>query len=181
MKIQGKKVILRAIEESDIELLHKWANDSELQSVMGNIYFPSCEKWHKSWFEKQIGDMNNQRFAIDTTDNGLIGLSTLVNIDWRNRRAYHGIFLGEKDIRGKGYGQDAVMATMRYAFDELGFARLDGGFIEYNEASIKFYSKLGWDVEGVKENYYFHKGMFWKHFVAGITKEKYNTLTYWNE
>jgi len=71
--------------------------------------------FHKKWFESLQGDDLNQRFAIDTPDLGCIGLSSLMNIDWRNNRAWHGVMLGDVDTRGKGYGFDAVMATMRYA------------------------------------------------------------------
>ena len=35
------------------------------------------------------------------------------------------------------------MATMRYAFDELNLARLDGSMIEYNESSLAMYCS-GW-------------------------------------
>jgi RimJ/RimL family protein N-acetyltransferase len=65
MNIKGKKVILRAIEERDLQLLHRWANDPEIQSIMGNVYFPSSEAFHKRWFERLQDDPLNQRFAIE--------------------------------------------------------------------------------------------------------------------
>ena len=43
--------------------------------------------------------------------------------------------------RGKGrkdFGRDAVMAVMRFAFDELGLVRLDGNMIETNTRSHRF-------------------------------------------
>jgi len=185
MNILGKKVTLRAIEEKDLELLHKWANDPALQDIMGNIYFPSSLEFHKNWFRGLANDTSNQRLAIDAPEVGLIGISSIKNIDWRNNRAWHGIMLGDIDIRGKGYGMDAVMATMRYAFDELHLARLDGSIIEYNTTSFSFYcDKLGWKVEGRRRNYYFHKGRYWDQVVVGITHQDYldllDKLKYWD-
>lgn len=186
MNILGKKITLRAIEESDLTSLHKWANDPQTQDLIGNIHFPSSFEFHKNWFQKLQGDSLNHRFAIDTEDQGLIGLSSLMHIDWRNNRAWHGIVLGDKDIRGKGYGIDTVMATMRYAFDELHLERLDGSMIEYNSISISFYcEKLGWKKEGVRRNYYFRKGRYWDQIIVGITKGDYMEhiakTNYWNE
>ena len=111
MNITGKKIVLRAIEESDLPLLHKWANDPATQDIIGNIHFPSSMNFQKSWFDNLQKDDLNQRFAIDAPEVGLIGISSIMNIDWRNNHAWHGIVLGDVDIRGKGYGIDAVMAT----------------------------------------------------------------------
>lgn len=185
MNITGKKILLRAIEEEDLDILHKWGNDPKLQSGMGNIYFPSSKLFHKEWFQKQNNDSLNKRFAIEAPDIGIIGLSTLLDINWRNSRAWHGIMLGDIDTRGKGYGFDAVMATMRYAFDELHLNRLDGQMIEFNTGSIKFYcEKLGWKKEGVAREWYFTKGRYWDKIIVGITVNDYKDLikknNYWD-
>ena len=51
MNIKGKTLILRAIEENDLETLHKWANDPETQDMIGNVHFPSSMDYHKMWFQ----------------------------------------------------------------------------------------------------------------------------------
>lgn len=185
MNIKGKKVTLRAIEESDLELLHKWANDAETQDVIGNVHFPSSMDFHRQWFLNLKSDQLNQRLAIDAPELGIIGLSSIINIDWRNNHAWHGIMLGDVDTRGKGYGFDAVMATMRYAFEELHFERLDGAMIEYNDVSVSFYcGKLGWKEEGRRRNWYFRRGRYWDQIVVGITRTDYEALAistrYWD-
>jgi RimJ/RimL family protein N-acetyltransferase len=186
MNIKGKKVILRAVERKDLEFLHKWGNNPELQYTMGNVYFPSSRDFHERWYEKIQGDSLNQRLAIEAPDVGFIGLSSLIDIDWKNNRAWHGIMLGDKDTRGKGYGFDAVMATMRYAFDEMHLERLDGQMIEYNTHSIDFYcDKLGWKKEGVARNWFYSKGTYWDKIMVGITRQDYLDLlektNYWEK
>lgn len=185
MNINGKLLILRAVEEKDLELLHKWANDPETQDVIGNIHFPSSMDFHKSWFQNLKNDELNQRLAIEAPEIGLIGISSIINIDWRNNHAWHGVMLGDVNIRGKGYGADSVMATMRYAFEELHLERLDGSIIEYNKLSYDFYcGKLGWKEEGRRRNYYFRKGRYWDQIVVGVTKQDYEQLIqntkYWD-
>ena len=185
MNILGKKITLRAIEESDLITLHKWANDPITQDSIGLIHFPSSINYHKTWFENLKNKPLNQRLGIVAPNAGIIGISSIINIDWRNNHAWHGIMLGDTNIKGKGYGIDAVMATMRYAFDELHFERLDGSIIEYNTISYSFYcNKLGWKEEGRKRNYYFRKGRYWDQIIVGITKEDYKQLIekteYWD-
>jgi len=185
MNIRGKKITLRAVEESDLALLHKWANDAETQDVIGLVHFPSSMDFHKAWFQNLRNDQLNQRLAIDTPDIGLIGVSSIINIDWRNNHAWHGVMLGDVNIRGKGYGVDAVMATMRYAFDELHFERLDGAILEYNTVSYSFYcGKLGWKEEGRRRNWCYRRGRYWDQIVVGITRQDYEQLVldtkYWD-
>ena len=187
MNILGKKVMLRAIEKKDLDLLHRRGNDPGIQSQMGGIHFPSSRMFHEKWLEDIQGEQTNQRFVIEPLeeDTGIIGLSSLINIDWRNNRAWHGVMLGDVETHGRGYGRDAVMATMRYAFDELHLERLDGQMIEYNERSIKFYcDKLGWKREGVARNWFYTQGRYWDKVMVGVTRSDYcellDTTAYWS-
>ena len=186
MNILGKKIELRAIEKTDLDQLHEWANDPNTQDIIGNIHFPSSKEYQNQWYNTLQTDALNQRFAINTELDGIIGISSIMNIDWRNRHAWHGIVLGNKDIRGKGYGIDTVMATMRYSFDEMNLERLDGSIIEYNTVSYSMYcTKLGWVEEGRKKNYYFRKGRYYDQIIVGITRDDYYELIkknrYWDE
>lgn len=184
--IRGKIVSLRAIEEDDLPRLHLWANDPVTQDGIGEQHFPSSLQFHRQWFQKLAEDRLNQRFVVDAPGVGGIGLSSIVSIDWRNRHAWHGLVLGDASHRGKGYGVDAILTTMRYAFDELGLERLDGAMIEYNKASLATYCgrKVGWKEEGRRRNYFFRKGRFWDQVIVGVTRDDYRALIaetdYWN-
>ena len=178
MNIKGKTITLRAIDVADIETLNRWANAPEIWEMLGGWHFPysilNTEQWVRSI---NNNDQKNQVFAIETKEHGLIGTANLVNIDWKNRNAFHGMMLGDKETRGKGYAQDTVMAIMRFAFDELGLQRLDGDMISSNKLSINFYTKrCGWEIEGVKKDWFYRNGKFFDKVVVGITKQKYQAL-----
>lgn len=187
MNILGRLLTLRAIEADDLPLLQRWANDPVTQEAIGELHFPSSAHFHQGWFESLRGDKLNHRFIVDVPQVGAIGTSSIVNIDWRNRHAWHGLVIGDGSHRGKGYGVDAVLATMRFAFEELGLERLDGGMIEYNEASIGMYCgpRLGWKQEGRRRNYFYRKGRFWDQIVVGVTRQDYEELMartkYWEQ
>lgn len=185
MNIKGNKIILRAIESEDLKLLQKWSNDPEINYMLGGWHFPSSNQDQQKWFNSLSVNSNNQRFAIDSKDLGLIGMANLVEINWKDRNAFHGMLLGDKEIRGKGYGVDTVMTVSKYAFEELGLNRLDTTIIEYNTPSLGVYTKrCGWKVEGMKKSYYFRKGQWWDQVIIGITKSDYTDLikenNYWN-
>ncbi|CAN1532007.1 RimL Acetyltransferases, including N-acetylases of ribosomal proteins [Flavobacteriaceae bacterium] len=177
MNIVGNIVTLKAIELEDLDLLNKWGNDPEIQYWLGGWHFPTNKNDIQKWHSSLSVSSTNQRFSIYTDDLGLIGTANLVDIDWKNKNAFHGMLLGDKEIRGKGFAVDTVMAIMKYAFEELGLNRLDGSMIEYNEASLKMYiGKCGWREEGRQRNWYFRKNQYWDRILVGITKEDYFEL-----
>ena len=184
MNIKGKFVTLKAIEVEDLDVLNVWGNEPEIQYMLGGWHFPTSKNDIQKWFSSMSVSSLNQRYSIHTDDLGLIGTANLVDIDWKNKNAFHGMLLGDKEVRGKGYAVDTVMAVMKYAFEELGLNRLDGSMIEYNEASLKMYlGKCGWKEEGRQRNWYFRKNKFWDRILVGITKEDYFELisnnNYW--
>ena len=63
MNIVGKKITLRAIEESDLELLHQWSNDPEIWYLLGGWHFPVSLESMKIWFEALNNNKFNQRLV----------------------------------------------------------------------------------------------------------------------
>lgn len=174
MNIIGEHVILRAVEEGDLPKLQEWANDPTIQSMLGGWHFPVGAQDQKKWYESLSVGSTNQRFAIDVPGHGIVGTANLVNIDWQNRTAFHGMLIGDASLKGKGIALDTLKSIMKYAFDELGLERLDSDMIEYNVRSIEFYTrKCGWKVEGTKPSWYFRKGRRWDKVIVGITRGQY--------
>ena len=185
MNIHGKYVCLRAIDEADLPLLQKWANDPEIQNLLGGWHFPASMQDQERWLAKLSCSSNDQRFAIEVPEIGLIGTANLVSIDWKNRNAFHGLMLGDSSMRGKGYGVDTLMALMRYSFDELGLDRLDTDIIELNVSSLKLnVEKCGWMIEGRKPHWKFRPGKKRDKVLLGISKERYREILassqYWD-
>lgn len=151
-------------------------NDPELEDLVVGWAFPLSIEQQQQWFEKNLSDNRNFRFVIETPEDGAVGIATLIDIDWKNRRATHGIKLANVERRTKGIGTDAVMAIMRYAFDELGLHRLDGSWFDFNDASKRLYTKCGWKAEGVKREYVYKRGAWRDLTVVGILERDYRVL-----
>ena len=185
MSIKGKVVTLRAIEEGDLETLHRWGTDPDLWALLNGWRFPSSMAQMRRWFESLPGDQLNQRFAIDYPGTGLVGTANLVDINWKDNNAFHGMMIGDQGMRGKGVGVDVIMAMMRYAFDELHLRRLDGSMVAYNEASLAVYcGKCAWKEEGRQRDWYYRRGQYWDRIMVGVHVDDYRALVaangYWD-
>lgn len=183
MNIYGKKVILRAMEKEDCEMIRKMFNDPEIENLVVGWAYPVSKYAQDQWFMNHYNDQLNFRFVIETEEDGAVGIATLTGIDWKNKRAEHGIKLANKDRRTKGIGTDTVMAIMRYAFDELGLHRLDGSWFDTNTASKGLYKKCGWKEEGIRREYIYKHGEYRDLTIVGITENDYRELiaknNYW--
>lgn len=184
MNIYGRKVILRAIEIKDCEMIRGMFNDPEIENLVVGWSFPISAYQQEQWFCTHTHDEKNLRFVIETEEDGAVGIVTLTNIDWKNRCAFHGIKIAKKEIRCKGVGTDSVMAIMRYAFDELQLNRLDGAWFKDNIASRGLYTKCGWVEEGVRRQYIYKRGKYRDLVIVGILKTEYCDLIkknhYWD-
>jgi RimJ/RimL family protein N-acetyltransferase len=177
MNIKGKIVTLRAMEEEDQELLREMVNDPEIEKMIGGYSFPVSKIQQKKWFESNANSQNNIRLIIETKEDGAVGFANIVNIDWKNRSAFHGIKIASRKFRSRGIGTDTVMAVMKYAFEELQLNRLDGTIIDYNEPSRKLYcDKCGWKVEGVRRKAVFKVNEYHDELIVGILKDEYENL-----
>lgn len=176
MNIKGKLVTLRALEMDDLDLLTRWSNSPEIWQNLGGWHFPYSRFSTENYIRNiDNNSMNYQNFAIEAENIGLIGTTNLVNIDWKNRNAFNGIMLGDKQSRGMGYALDTVMTLMKFAFKELGLNRLDGDMISYNERSLDFYiRKCGWKQEGRKSKWFYRNGQYFDKIIVGITHEQYD-------
>ena len=81
------------------------------------------------------------------TNNQLIGSITLFNLDFNHRRAEIGYALG-REFWGQGYMNEALMALLQYAFEDLNLHRIEADVDPRNTASIKTVERLGFQREG---------------------------------
>ena len=184
MNIRGKICTLRAIEKSDLSMLRAIINDPDTERLVVGWSFPVSSYGQEKWFESLAGDANNQRYIIETENDGAVGMATLTEIDWKNGAAFHGIKLANRPNRTKGLGTDAVMAIMRYAFDELHLHRLIGAWFDYNAPSKGLYTKCGWQVEGISRESIYKNGRYHDLAMAAILAGDYYKLIeenhYWD-
>jgi len=97
-------------------------------------------------------------FAICLTEGSRhIGNCGLMGIDRDNRTATLGIFIGERDCRGRGFGTEAVRTLCRFAFEEMDLRKIRLDTHAGNEAALKAYERVGFRREGLlRQEFYRH-------------------------
>jgi len=84
------------------------------------------------------------------SNNNYIGNIKLDNIDFKDKIADIGLFIGDQGEWGKGYGTEAISIISEFAFNQLNLLHIIAGINNDNKASIKSFIKNGF----VKENLY---------------------------
>ncbi len=175
--IEGKKVRIRAIEKTDIDEIMKWINDRE---VMDNLImrYPVSRYKEEKWIEKTLDDSNPRikTFALETKDGVYLGGISLHGIDWENRNAEAGIVIGKKEYWNKGYGTDAMMTLLEFAFNRMNLHRVYLKVYDFNLRGIKSYEKCGFKREGVLRHDLYVNGEYHDSIIMGILKDEFKKI-----
>jgi len=166
-------VYLRALEIEDLECTLRWHNDAELyKTLIGSFHYVSRETEEQWLRKKQVFSSDEINLAIcRSADHKHIGNLYLRDIDWISRHAMLHIFIGERQNRSKGYGQEAMHQVIAYAFGELGLHRLYLFVLEENHPASHVYEKCGFIVEGRLRKHVFKAGQFKDVLLMAVNSE----------
>lgn len=88
-----------------------------------------------------------------------IGSVYLRDIDREKETAEYGVFIGEEEALGRGYGTEAAKLMLTYGFEELGLKKVFLRFLEGNIGARKSYEKAGFRmIEGRRETVNLEQG-----------------------
>jgi RimJ/RimL family protein N-acetyltransferase len=175
--IAGDKVILRAVEPSDVRQLWEWTQDEETMRLRDFPTPPNSLAEAEREYEDSLGgDPHLLRLAICTKDGLLIGEVALRNIDQRSGNADFTIAIGNKEYWGHGYGTDATRALVRYGFEQLNLRRVNLYVHSFNTRAIRAYEKCGFQVEGCLRKLQYMDGGYSDVLVMGVLREDFAAL-----
>ena len=174
----GELVILGPIQHGYLPHYVEWLNDWEVRSFLATtLPHPLTLQDEEDWFNHQRGDKDSQVFAILTCGEGrLIGNCGLHQIDWTNRHAIFGIFIGDKNYWGRGYGTDATCTLLRFAFEEANLHRIELEVFAFNPRAIRSYEKCGFKLEGVRKQALFREGAWREEHIMAILRDEWADL-----
>jgi len=170
-------IFLRALEPEDYKTTIRWRGDEEIwNGVLGERHFVSSE-YEKKWIQDSMASKNEIRLGVCLRGSGeLVGLSSIVGIDWMNRSARSHIMIGDKSNWGKGYGTEAVIETVRFGFLHRGFERMWVRIVDTNLSSITLHERVGYKREGVMRHAVFKNGRFHDVVVLSLLREEFDAL-----
>lgn len=174
MNINGSNIVLRAIEESDCQMLLDLINDEATEQMLGGVSFPVSSSSQNKWFSSLENTNRILRCIIAKKDDPKIGIGTVIlsDIDYINGNAQIHIKLSNNAVRKCGFGTDAIQTITAYAFTTLRLHCVYAEIIEYNEPSKKLFEKCGYIFDGVLKSRIFKKGNYWDVYVYSIQSKK---------
>lgn len=178
MFLEGERLYLRPLEETDLGRCRYWMNDPELLQFLKRR-FPLTEAEERAWFERRTAVPANALptevlFAIVLKDgNRHIGNLGLHRIDWLHGEATSGTVIGEKDCWGKGYGSEAKMLLLRYAFLTLNLRRVSSAVYSTNPRSLACQKKCGYVKEGCRRARYIRDGVPVDEVLLGVLRDEW--------
>ncbi len=175
---KGHKTLLRPVEKSDLPELRKWVNDIETRRFMLNSG-PISEIMEERWLEKISVASPELHLAICLLDGTLLGTMSLHNVDMRHRHATTGSFIGPHEHRGKGYGQDAKMQLLNFAFNEMNLHKVMSRVLAFNKRSAAYSAKCGYKEEARLKEQTFRDGKWHDELILSVFREDW--LPLWAE
>jgi len=170
--LKGKKVNLRPIEKADLPHLYRWINDPDVRHfIIGT--FPQTMTKEEKWLENLDKDDKNIIMIIETKEGQPIGTMGIHRIEWKDGVATTGALIGEKEYWGGGYGTDAKMILLDYAFNTLGLRRICSNVLSFNKRSLAYSLHCGYKIEGRKRKHILKRGRYWDLIELGLFMEEW--------
>src|SRR5690554_2899112 len=162
MLFQSTRITLRKMTVQDIEVYHKWRNDLEvMQSTAPMLDVYHIEETGEFVKQVMLGSHSSKCYIIvEKESKKPIGITSLINIDYKNRNAECIIDIGEKEVWGKGYGSEAMKLLLDFGFLEMNLHRISLRVFSFNGGAIKLYEELGFQQEGRAREAIFRDGVW---------------------
>jgi len=147
----GNNLYLSKIRKEDFEKIYDWFRDIDFLKFYD--YVPPIPQ-EKDEVDKLFDDYEKNEesdvFSIRLlSNNNIIGIAGYDDIVHENKVATLFIGIGNKEVRGKGYGKEALKILLDYGFNERDFHRIQLNVLEFNHSAIALYEKAGFKKEGV--------------------------------
>jgi UDP-4-amino-4,6-dideoxy-N-acetyl-beta-L-altrosamine N-acetyltransferase len=135
---------IRALRESDLEMLLSWRNHPEVRRYMLTQHKISADE-HMKWFRRTSVDPQRHLLIYQYKEIPL-GFISLYQTP-ESALADWGFYLSPDSE--KGTGNALGEAGLTYAFEYLKLHKICGKVLSYNACSIRFHESLGFVREGI--------------------------------
>jgi RimJ/RimL family protein N-acetyltransferase len=172
--IKGGKIYLTELDFANSEAIRAWLNDPEVYKYLMVGHTPISKEDERRYYEAQAISSDSRNFEIHLAEDGrYIGNVGVKGIHPVHRRAELGIAIGSKKDWGKGYGFDAIVACLRYAFDTLGLHTVKIRAHQDHVRALDLYRRVGFVDVGRERETVFQEGRFADYVVLDIVDREF--------
>jgi [ribosomal protein S5]-alanine N-acetyltransferase len=177
---QSEHIRLRPMHVDDVALwLAEERSYSEtVRMLNAGMDLPKSEQDARA-FAERYAEFNHRHerimFSIETLDGELVGGINVHSMNQRNGTFETGTRI-YRAYRGRGYGFEAKLLVLRYAFHELRFQKYNIRCLETNQPMIDHAARLGCQPEGRIRRHNYTNGRYYDDLLFGLTREEFDAL-----
>ncbi len=175
--ICGMHVRLRGVERADLASFQSWLNDPEVTDGLAT-YLPLSMIDEEQWLDKMSQLPPEEKpLAIELNEGPnwrLIGNSGFFNVEWVNRCAEFGLFIGDKSVWNKGYGRETVQLLLKHGFETLNLHRIYLRVYSTNPRARRSYEKVGFVLEGTMREAVYRHGRYADVHIMSVLRSEWN-------
>jgi RimJ/RimL family protein N-acetyltransferase len=170
-KLCGKHIYLSPMNVEDAEQYVTWLSNAEMTDRLGQTANVIGLESEKEWIAKNSSE---KEFAIVLNDSDLlIGNCGFNWTDPVKRSGEIGIFIGDKENRGKGYGAEAVRLLLEFGFNVLNLHSICLTCFSFNGEAAACYKKCGFSEAGRKREASFCNGKYCDVIIMDILENEF--------
>lgn len=174
---ENNKIKLEKLTMEHVDVYHSWRNNTDvMRSTSPALDLYSIDETHE--FIQMISTAPNAKsYMIRFNEtNEIVGIISLINMDYKNRSAELIIDIGKRTAWGKGIGKSAVKLIMDYAFMELNLNRLYLQVFDFNDRAVSLYEKLGFVQEGRQREALYREGKYHDIITMSVLQNEYGKV-----
>jgi RimJ/RimL family protein N-acetyltransferase len=180
--LKGDKVYLTTLDPANAETVRAWLNDERVNRYLLTGEVPLTASQERAFYEASDAAWTAgtaYRFEIHVAEDGrYIGHVGLDTVDMRHRDASVGIVIGDLASQDNGYGRDAIVTVLRFAFETLGLHRVQIECHATNDRANHLYRSIGFTEVGRRRDAVFTRGEFVDEYVLDMLEDEWRAGPY---
>ncbi len=161
-ELKTESLLLRSIEESDVETLFLWENDLNAWASSQTIN-PLSHKFIKDYITYSAQSILEQGELVLIAERldgrGVIGYLQLLNYEPLHQKVGLGIYVAEA-CRRLGYAREMLTFAKAYAFDVLHCRMLYAETLKSNTSACQLFERQGFKQTAVLPDWYWVNGKY---------------------
>lgn len=177
--LQGKKVCLRTVRESDLELIYSLMTDVSQKGEFWLIDIPAEPAFRRGFADKGFWHERYGRLLIvDQQEAGRIVGEIIYFCNADYRAGYEvGYQIFRREDRGKGYMTESLALFSAFLFESKPIPRLQLTVVAGNDSSRRVAEKCGYRYEGTLRKAAFLAGKYVDLELLALIREECLPLT----
>lgn len=173
--INSERLYFSKIQDIDLINFYPWFADSEFLKYYDYVLpIPqSNEEVNKTFKYYETNESSNVVSIKLKESNKIIGIAGFDDIVKDNKVATLFIGIGDKSLRGQGYGKEAINLLLKFGFNELDFHRIQLNVLQFNYTAIHMYEKAGFIKEGTYREFVLRDGKRFDLYLYGLLKSEW--------